>query len=117
VVAIPLLLAPIAFVGGLYLVARFAPALAPTPSGRLASRVVDILGGAAAMVFALNLYGAARVASADLVEDFERDTSVASWVVEAFWQGGVLLAAAAAVHLLAPSAGAERERGDSPPSA
>jgi hypothetical protein len=47
--------------GGLYLVARIAPALAPTRTGRLAARVVDFLGGAAVAVTALNAYNVVRI--------------------------------------------------------
>ena len=108
----PLALAPIAFAGGLYLVARFAPALAPTRTGRLAGRVVDVLGGLAAVAVVLNAYEVIRTATTDTYGGFDADVPVAHGLVELVFEGGLLIAAAIAVHLLAPPAEEERDWGD-----
>lgn len=105
--AIPLILVPIAFAGGLYLVARLMPRPAPTPGGRVAARVMDLLGGLAGVVLALNLYLAVRTATSDVFEGFDRDTGVADLLANGLWQTGVLVALAAVVLRLAPAAGAD----------
>ena len=94
---VPLIIAPIAFVGGLYLSARFAR---PRAEG-VAGRVIDLLVGAAATVVALNAYVAVRAATSDVYDGFDRGDAIADILIDAFWQGGVLVAAAAVVHLLA----------------
>lgn len=111
-VLFPLALAPIAFAGGLYLVARLAPALAPTRTGRLASRVVDLLGGLAAASVVLNGYNVIRALTTDVYGGFDADVPVASGLVQLVFEGGLLIAAAVAVHLLAPPAEEERDWGD-----
>jgi hypothetical protein len=101
---VPLLLLPIAFVGGLYLSARFVPRPPPTPRGRLAARVIDLLAGAAAALLALHVYLAVRTATADGVfEGFDVDTSVTYVLVDGLWQSSVLVALAIVVHALAPA--------------
>ena len=102
--AVPLVIAPIAFVGGLYLSARFAR---PRAEG-IAARVIDLLVGAAAVVFALNAYVAVRAATSDIYDGFDRGDAIADILIDTFWQGGVLIAAATVVHLLA-------HRRDAPP--
>ena len=102
VIAIPLVLVPIAFTGGVYLANRFVPPLAPTRTGRLSGLVVAVLTGAAAATLALNAFLALRAAFADEYGGFSRADAIAATLLDALWMGGVLLAVAAAVHLLAP---------------
>jgi hypothetical protein len=102
--AVPLIIAPIAFAGGLYLAARLAPDRGDAPAARRAGRVIDVLVGAAATAFALNVYLAVRGATADIYEGFDRGDTVAQYLAEALWQGGLLLGLAALVQLVAARA-------------
>lgn len=111
-IAIPLLLAPGAFVAGIYFAGRLAPPLADTRTGMFAGRVVGLLAGAAAAVIALNAFLAFRAATAEEYSGFSRADSVAVQVGDALWQGGLLLAAAVAVHLLAPPPDVESDRAE-----
>ena len=88
--------------GGIYLVRRFAPPLADTPVAQVASLITEILSGAAAATAGLNVFLAIRAATADEYSGFSRADAVADQLANGLWQGGVLLAAGAAVHLLAP---------------
>lgn len=103
---IPLAVAVAAFASGLVLTRRYAPALAPTETGRLSARVVEILAGAAAAVLGLHLYTLVRTVVDSGITggggstlDAEVFTYLAT---DALWQTGLLVAATAAVHLLAP---------------
>jgi hypothetical protein len=91
----------VAFAAGLLLARRYAPALAATQTGRISARVVEILVGASAAVLALNVYTLVRNVSdsAGVGLDAEVFAFIAT---DALWQTGLLVAAAAAVHLLAP---------------
>lgn len=103
--ALPVVLMPLAFFAGAFLTARHAPRLAPTRTGDLAGKAVAILGGAAAANLVLNLYLAVRAASEDAFGDFDnRDMTVGTYLADTLWQVGLLLGIAVAVHLLAPPA-------------
>jgi hypothetical protein len=103
VIVVPVLLVLGALIGGAYLARQFAPAHSDTPTGHIASRIGELLTGAAAGAVALNGYLAIRAATADEYSGFSRADAVAGGLADALWQGGLLLAAAAALHLLATS--------------
>jgi hypothetical protein len=97
------------FLVGLWLAARFEPALADTREGRIATWVVRILVGAALAVIVVQIYLTVEtLRQSDLFDgrgpDF-RGLTVGNAASSALFDAGLLLAAAAAgVHLLAPSA-------------
>ena len=96
---LPLGIGVIAFAGGLYLASRL--------TGERSGRVVDVLGGAAATVVALNVYLTVRAATADVYSGSSRGEAIAYQLIDLLWQGATLLAAAAVVHHLVD----RRERG------
>lgn len=100
-IVVPLLLVLGALLGGVYLARQFAPAHADTAAGLLASRVAEVLTGAAAGAFALNVFVAIRAATADEYGGFSRAEAVAAELADALWQGGLLAAAATALFVLA----------------
>jgi hypothetical protein len=102
--AVVLILMPIAFAGGFWLAARFTP---DRPNAG-AARVVDLLVAAAATVFALNIALAVNAITADAFEGFGEGETVAAYAIDALWQAGGLVALAAIVHLLAGRAAAPR---------
>jgi hypothetical protein len=99
VVAVPLIIMPVAFAGGLYLAAL----LVPRRSGVAAGRAVDFLAGAATTVVALHVFLAIHYATADAFPGVSVADVVASEAVDALWQAGVLVALAALVHLVGRS--------------
>jgi hypothetical protein len=103
VLAVVLILTPIAFAGGLWLAARFF-SYRPDPR---AARLIDLLVGAAAVAFALNIALAVRGGTGDEFAGWSRGETVAVYIIDALWYSGALLALAAIVHLLAGG----RERG------
>ena len=104
---VPVVLTVVAFVVGFVLSRRLVPALAASPTGYLATRVSDCLVGAATAAFALNIYLAIRVATNDPFDGLSRAEPITYAITDALWQAGLLLAAAAGLHLLGP-AGDER---------
>jgi hypothetical protein len=99
--AVPLVMVPIAFAGGLYLVSLV--------TGGTARRAVDILGGAAAATVALKLFLVVRIATVDDYASFGRAESAAEHLADALWMGGLLFGLAAALHLLAGPRGLVRD--------
>ena len=99
-IVVPLLLVLGALIGGVYLARQFAPTHADTAAGLLASRVAEVLTGAAG-AFALNVFVAIRAATADEYGGFSRAEAVAAELADALWQGGLLAGAATALFLLA----------------
>lgn len=95
--ALVLILTPIAFAGGLWLSAKAVP---ERPHG-LAARVIDLLVGAAAVVVALHVYLAFRVSTIDVFDGYARGDTVAEVITDALWMAGGLLALATIIHLLA----------------
>jgi hypothetical protein len=67
---------------------------------RAAGRVVDVLAGAAAALVALHVFLAVDYVTADEFPRSEVGNVVAERLTEVLWQGGLLLGAAAVVHLL-----------------
>jgi hypothetical protein len=99
---VPVVIAVIAFPAGIYLSRRAVPALAASPTGYLATRVSDCLVGAATAALALNIYLAIRVATTDQFDQLSRVEPITYAITDALWQAGLLMAAAAGVHLLGP---------------
>lgn len=102
-IAVPLLLVVAALAGGVYLAKEFGPAHTDTAAGLIASRVAAVLVGAAAGAVALNAFLAVRAATADEYSGFSRADAVAAELADALWQGGLLVAGAAALFVLARS--------------
>ena len=106
---VPVLIFLVAFGVGVYLSRRVVPALAASKTGYLATRVSDFLIGAAAAALALNVYLAIRVATEDAVEGLSKVEPVTYALTDGLWQAGLLLAAAAGIHLLGPAGEDESE--------
>lgn len=106
---VPVIIFVVAFGVGVYLSRRAIPALAASRTGYLATRVSDFLIGAATAALALNVYLAVRAATLDRFEGLSRVEPVTYALTDALWQTGLLLAAAAAVHLLGPAGDDESE--------
>jgi hypothetical protein len=104
VVIVAFAVSVVAFFGGLYVARRVAPPLSSTRTGRVAARVVDLLGGAAAVALAANAYLIVRFLTSHSFPGYDLDTTVSVYLIDALWEAGLLIAAAAAVHLLAPAA-------------
>jgi hypothetical protein len=98
------------FLVGLWLAARFEPALADTREGRIATWVVRILAGAALAVIVVEIYLTVETLhQADFYDGHNQDLrglTIGNSMSTALFEAGLLLAAAAGVHLLAPSADA-----------
>ena len=106
---VPVVIFVIAFGAGVYLSRRVVPVLATSKTGYLATRVSDVLIGAATAALALNVYLAIRAATSDTFEGLSRAEPITYALTDALWQTGLLLAAAAAVHLLGPAGEDESE--------
>ena len=91
-----------AAVGG-YAGNRLAPPLAPSRTGRAAALIVTVLTAAAGVVFFVSVYAAIRTLTSSDFGALDRDTTVAFDFSNGFWEAGLLLGIAAAVHLLAPA--------------
>ena len=106
---VPVVIFVVAFGVGVYLSRQAVPALAASKTGYLATRVSDFLIGAATAALALNIYLGIRAATSDTFEGLSRAEPVTYAITDALWQAGLLLAAAAAVHLLGPAGEDESE--------
>ena len=92
-IAIPLVVGVIAFGVGLYLTMRL--------TDERGGPIVDLLGAAAAAAAALTLCLAVRAATADVIPGYARGDAIAYPLIDALWQAGLLIAAAAVVRALA----------------
>lgn len=96
-----------AFFAGLAATRRFAPPLASTVEGRLASWITATLAGASAAVAADQIWVGVRSLTESSAADLQphlHEEIVTSTLQGIFLQAGALLALAAIVYLLAPAA-------------
>ena len=98
--AVLLIITPIAFVGGLWLSARFFP----ERPNRTAARVVDLLIGAAAALAAVDLWRLARALFDDEFEGFDRSDAAVLPLLDLLFYPAALVALAAIVDFLAARA-------------